>query len=76
VAEEEWCAAGTGLRQAISWHSCVKRCAGFTESDVGVSSSPAILRGSTSKSSATDDYRSASNHVRMPRRTRGSSSVH
>jgi hypothetical protein len=39
------------LRRAICWCSCVMRCAGSTGSDVGASSSPGILWGSSYTSS-------------------------
>jgi hypothetical protein len=52
------------------------RCAGSTGSAVGVSSSPGSLRGSPDTSSATDACRSYLKAVRIPRRTRGSASVH
>jgi hypothetical protein len=45
------------------------RCAGSTESAVGVSSSLGILRASLYTSSATDACRSALNAVQIPRRT-------
>jgi hypothetical protein len=51
------------------------RCAGSTESAVGVSSSPEILKGSLYTSSAIDACRSYLNAVWIPRRTRGSASV-
>jgi hypothetical protein len=76
VAGEAWRAAGTGLRRAMCRRSCVMRCSGSAGSAVGVSSSPGILRGSPYTSSATDACRSALNDVWIPRRTRGSASVH
>jgi hypothetical protein len=67
-----------GLRRAMCWRSWVMRCAGSTESAVGVSSSLGILRGLPYTSSATNAYRSALkalNAVRIPRRTKGSAYV-
>jgi hypothetical protein len=52
------------------------RCAEFTWSAVGAGSSPGSLRFSPYKSSATDACRSSLNAVRIPKRTRGSVSVH
>jgi hypothetical protein len=76
VAEKEWRAAATGLKRAMYRRSCAMRCAGFTWSAVGVSGSPGIRRSSPYTSSATDACRSALNDARIPRRTRGSASVH
>jgi hypothetical protein len=45
-----WRVAGTGLRLAMGWHSCVMRCAGSTGCALGVSSSPGIVIGSPYKS--------------------------
>jgi hypothetical protein len=53
-----WCVAGTGLRQAMCWHSCVMRCAGSRGCAIGISSSPRILKGSPYTSSATDACKS------------------
>jgi hypothetical protein len=76
VAWEVRRAAGTGLRWAMCWRSSVKKCAGSTGSAAGVGSSLGILRGSPYTSSATDARRSSLNAVRIPRKTRGSASVH
>jgi hypothetical protein len=76
VAGEVWRAVGTGLRRAMCRRSRVMRCAGSTGSAVGVSSSPGILRDSPYTNSDTDACRYALNDVRIPRRTRGSASVH
>jgi hypothetical protein len=70
-----WRVAGTGLRWAMCWHSCVMRCAGSTGCALGVSSSPGILKGFPYTSSATDACRSTLKDVRIPRRMRGSVSV-
>jgi hypothetical protein len=75
VAGLAWRVAGTGLKRAICWRSCVMRCAGSRGWSLGVSSSPGIRKGSPYTSSATDACRSALNDVRMPRRTRGGASV-
>jgi hypothetical protein len=61
VDGEVWRAAGTGLRRAMYWWSSVIRCAGFTGSAVGVSSSPDILRCSPYTSSVTGACRSSLN---------------
>jgi hypothetical protein len=53
VAGEAWRAAGTGVRRAMCWRSSVMN-AGSTGSAVGVSSSPAVRRGSPYTSSDTD----------------------
>jgi hypothetical protein len=71
-----WRVAGTGLRRAMCWRSCVMRCAGSTGCAVAFSSLLRILSGSLYTSSADDACRSALNAVRMPRRTKGSTSVH
>jgi hypothetical protein len=76
VAGEAWSAAGTSLRRAMCWLSSVMRCAGFTGSAVGVSSSLGIFKGSPYTSSATDACRFSLKAVLIPRRTRGSASVH
>jgi hypothetical protein len=52
------------------------RCSVSTVSAVGVSSSQCILRGSPYTSSATEACRSSLYAVRIPRRTKGSASVH
>jgi hypothetical protein len=70
-----WYVAGTGLRRAMCWRSCVMRCADSTGCAIGVSSLPRILRGSPYMTSATDDCRSALKAVRIPSRPRGSASV-
>jgi hypothetical protein len=57
------------------WRSFVMRCAGSTWSMVGVSSLPGILRDSSYANSATDVCKSALNDMRIPMKTRGSSSV-
>jgi hypothetical protein len=75
VDGEAWRAAGTGLRRSMCWSS-VMRCTGSTGSTVGVSSSLGIVRGSPYTSSATYACRSSSYAVRIPRKTKGSSSVH
>jgi hypothetical protein len=54
VTEEEWCAAGIGLRRAIWRRSRVMRCVDFNGFVVGISRSPGILRGSPNTSSAID----------------------
>jgi hypothetical protein len=48
-----WRVAGTGLKRAMCWRSCVIRYAVSTECAIGVSSSSGILRGSPYSSSAT-----------------------
>jgi hypothetical protein len=72
---EAWRVTGISLRRAICGRSSVIRCAGFTGSAVGVTSSPGILGGSLYTSSAADSCRSSLNAVRIPRRTSGSASV-
>jgi hypothetical protein len=66
--------AGTGLRRAMCWRSCVMRCAGSIGCVFGVRNSPGILSYSPYTSSA-DACRSALNKARIPRRTRGNASV-
>jgi hypothetical protein len=60
----------------MCWGRPVIKCAGSTGPAIGVRSSPGILRGELHMSSATDAGRSSLNAVRIPRRTRGSASVH
>jgi hypothetical protein len=76
IAGEVRSAGGTGLRRAMCWRSSAMRCAGSTALAVGVSSSSGILTGSPYTSSETDACRSSSSALRIPRRTRGSASVH
>jgi hypothetical protein len=76
AADEVWHTAGTGLRRAMWWQSCVMRCTVSTESAVRVCSLPRIVRGSPYISSATDACRSALNAMRIPRRTKERASVY
>jgi hypothetical protein len=76
VAGEAWQAAGTALRRAMFWRTSVMRSAGSTGLALGVSSSLGILKDSLYTSSATDACRSSLKALWIPRRTRGSASVH
>jgi hypothetical protein len=76
VAREAWPAAGSGQRRSICCQSSVMRCAGSIGLAVGVSSLPGVLRGVPYMSSVTDACRSSLNAVQIPRRTKGSTSVH
>jgi hypothetical protein len=70
-----WRVAGTGLRRAMCWRSCVMNSTGSMVCVVVVRNSPGILNGSPYTISADDVCRSALNKERIPRRTRGSASV-
>jgi hypothetical protein len=58
VPRRAWRVAGTGLRRAMCWRSCVMRCAGSTGCAVCVRNSPGILNVSPYTSSADDACRS------------------